>query len=347
MSTPKVSVVIPVHNTQNYLNQCLDSLINQTLKDIEIICVDDASTDNSLAVLRDYALKDSRVKVMHNEVSKSALGARKKGVLASSGEYIMFLDSDDYYVSDACELAYNKITEQNVDIVHFTLGVINCSNASENRIKALLDYVKPYNGRLECEDVFKGCFADKKYTHTPVNKIYKAELCKKAYLQTEDVHLVFAEDLYAYFIIANNATGYYGWESKPLYYYCYGRGVTSGDKNYTLDRFEKVCRHAETLCAIEKYCKNNIVNADKIIDSYRNDWLDLSVRTLNKYLDETDKQKGIELLFKYWGKDNVRQAFDRNKWHKSKMSFSEKFKFIADTTIKKGLGYTFNIIFKN
>ncbi|MBQ7283471.1 MAG: glycosyltransferase family 2 protein, partial [Oscillospiraceae bacterium] len=276
MNTPKVSVIIPVHNTENYLAQCIDSLLNQTLKDIEIVCVDDASTDSSLNILNEYAYKDNRIKVLHNEVSKSALGARKKGVAAATGEYIMFLDSDDYYTLDACEQVYNKIVEQNVDILHFSLGVINCGNVSESKIQDLLNYVKPFKGKLEGEDVFKGCFVDAKYNHTPVNKIYKAELCKKAYEQTEDVHLIFAEDLYAYFIIANNAKSYFGWDSKPFYFYCYGRGVTSGNKEFSIERFEKICRHSETIKVLRRYCQNggsNIIEADKIISKYQYEWL--------------------------------------------------------------------------
>ncbi|MBE6894589.1 MAG: glycosyltransferase family 2 protein [Ruminococcaceae bacterium] len=348
-NSPKVSIIIPIHNTEKYIRECLDSVINQTLKDIEIICVDDASTDNTPAVLQEYAINDGRVKVFRNEVSKSALGARKKGVLEASGEYIMFLDSDDYYATDACEIAYNKIIEQNVDVAHFSVEVVNCCNVSENRIKSIQEYTKPYIGKLYNKDIFKSCFIDNKYTHTPFNKIYRTELCKKAYLQTEDVHLIFAEDLYVYFIMANNAKSYYGWESKPLYYYCYGRGVTTGDKIYNLQRFEKVCRHAETIKVIEKYCRNNTGNiekADYLIDRYRTEWLDYSVRIFEKYLQESDKLKGQELLFSYWGKEDVLKAFDINKWHKSRMTIAEKLKFMIDTSIKKGVIYTTQIVFK-
>ena len=316
---PKISVVIPVHNTEKYLEQCLDSLINQTLKDIEILCVDDASTDSSLNVLQQYAVKDSRVQVFHNETSESALGARKKGVLAASGEYIMFLDSDDYYAYDACELVYKKIIEENVEILHFSLGVVNCSEASQNRIDELLKYVKPYEGRLEGDDVFKGCFEEAKYAHTPVNKIYKTELCKKAYEQTEDVHLIFAEDLYAYFTIANNAKSYYGWNSKPLYFYCYGRGVTTSSKRYTLERFEKLCRHAETIGVLKNYCKNsggNIENADSIISGYHQEWLNSCIGVWNNHISKNDAEQALKLMFKYWGVAEVTSLLCKRFWNK-------------------------------
>lgn len=96
MNPPKVSVIIPVYNTGKYLRECLDSVVNQTLKDIEIICVDDGSTDDSLAVLREYAAKDSRIKVFTQE-HVNAGAARNTGLSHAAGAYLSFLDSDDFY----------------------------------------------------------------------------------------------------------------------------------------------------------------------------------------------------------------------------------------------------------
>jgi len=103
---PKISVVIPVHNGEKYLAQSVGSVLEQTLRDIEIICVNDASADRTAEILDQYAMQDSRVKVIHREVCGSALQARKQGVAMAQGEYIMFLDDDDYYAPNACEKAY-------------------------------------------------------------------------------------------------------------------------------------------------------------------------------------------------------------------------------------------------
>ena len=94
-TTPKVSVIIPVYNVEDYLRQCLDSVINQTLKDIEIICVDDGSTDNSLQIFREYEQKDSRVKVL-TQKNQYAGVARNTGMNIARGHYYVFLDSDDF-----------------------------------------------------------------------------------------------------------------------------------------------------------------------------------------------------------------------------------------------------------
>ena len=93
---PKVSVIIPVYNTEKYLKKCLDSVCNQTLSDIEIICIDDCSTDNSLNILKEYTLKDNRIKLIEFKENKGAAVARNTGIDEAKGEYIGFIDSDDY-----------------------------------------------------------------------------------------------------------------------------------------------------------------------------------------------------------------------------------------------------------
>ena len=114
---PKVSVIIPVFNTEKYLTKCLDSVCNQTLSDIEIICIDDCSTDNSLNILKDYALEDSRIKVIEFKENKGAAVARNIGIEEASGEYIGFVDSDDYIDLDFYENLYKKAQTSHSDVV--------------------------------------------------------------------------------------------------------------------------------------------------------------------------------------------------------------------------------------
>ncbi len=112
---PKVSVIIPVYNVEKYLQQCLDSIINQTLADIEIICINDGSTDSSLAILEEYAKKDARIKVINSE-NKGSSAARNIGMEAAKGDYIGFIDSDDWIDSNFYETLYNAAISKNADI---------------------------------------------------------------------------------------------------------------------------------------------------------------------------------------------------------------------------------------
>lgn len=111
----KVSVIIPVYNVEKYIGKCIDSVINQTYRDIEIICVNDGSTDNSLNILRDYAQKDNRIIIISQENQGAAI-ARNNGLNNAKGDYICFLDSDDYVEYTFLETMYKQITLQNSDM---------------------------------------------------------------------------------------------------------------------------------------------------------------------------------------------------------------------------------------
>ena len=114
----KVSIIIPIYNLEGYLSKCLDCLICQTLKDIEIICVNDESTDNSLAVLKDYAKKDKRIKIINQKNAGPGV-ARNAGIDAAKGEYIQFVDGDDWIEPDTCEKCYQKAKQSGVDMLTF------------------------------------------------------------------------------------------------------------------------------------------------------------------------------------------------------------------------------------
>lgn len=113
----KVSVIIPVYNTEKYLRKCLDSVCHQTLKDIEIICVNDCSPDNSLEILHEYAANDARIKIIDFAENKGAAAARNAGIDAANGEYLGFVDSDDFIDLDFYEKLYNKAVETGADAV--------------------------------------------------------------------------------------------------------------------------------------------------------------------------------------------------------------------------------------
>ena len=113
---PLVSVIIPVYNARQYMCECLGSVLSQTIKDIEVICVDDGSTDDSLAILREYEAKDSRVRVLCQKNS-GAGPARNNAIDNTTGEYIAFMDADDWYpVPDVLEALYSKAIQNNVNI---------------------------------------------------------------------------------------------------------------------------------------------------------------------------------------------------------------------------------------
>jgi glycosyltransferase involved in cell wall biosynthesis len=113
---PSVSVIIPVYKVEKYLQKCLDSVINQTLRDIEIVCINDASPDASMQILEEYAAKDRRVTLIVFEQNKGVATARNAGIDAAKGEYLSFIDSDDWVDADFLEKLYSAAKRENADI---------------------------------------------------------------------------------------------------------------------------------------------------------------------------------------------------------------------------------------
>ncbi|WP_010261897.1 glycosyltransferase [Treponema primitia] len=115
-SPPAISVIVPVYNTEKYLSDCLDSLIGQTFQDLEILCVDDGSCDNSAEILKTYAEKYPRIRIFSQKNTGPGM-ARNTGLRYAEGTYIMFCDSDDIYDKDMCRIMFSAIHKRGVDLV--------------------------------------------------------------------------------------------------------------------------------------------------------------------------------------------------------------------------------------
>lgn len=124
MNEPKVSIIIPVYNTAEYVRQAVESITEQTLREIEIIVVNDGSTDGSLQILEELAAQDTRIQVYSQE-NKGQSVARNNGVQHATGQYLYFMDSDDLLDPDALELCYKKCEEQELDFVLFDADILN------------------------------------------------------------------------------------------------------------------------------------------------------------------------------------------------------------------------------
>lgn len=168
----KLSIIVPVYNVEKYLPKCLESLTNQTLKDIEIICVNDGSMDNSLAILKEFASKDSRIRIIDNQ-HQGVAKTRNTGIEQSTGEYIGFVDSDDYIDIDFFEKLYNSATKSNSDIAIASIlkhkNFFNIYNAK---------YTKEETA-ITIQDKIKLCEDKKHFFFYAWNKIYHSGFIKE------------------------------------------------------------------------------------------------------------------------------------------------------------------------
>lgn len=145
----KVSVIIPIYNGEEFLEECLDSVCNQTLEEIEIICVDDGSTDSSLSILQKYKEKDSRIQIIQQK-NQYAGAARNNGKKHATGEYLIFWDCDDYFELNALEMMYNKSVETNADVC--VCGVNQYFQDKDLMVPNNVNYLNRY--RITGDEVF-------------------------------------------------------------------------------------------------------------------------------------------------------------------------------------------------
>lgn len=207
---PEVSIIIPVYNSELYLEKCLDSLINQTLKDIEIICIDDGSKDDSLKILNKYANKDSRIKILKQKHKKQG-AARNLGIQFATGNYIGFVDSDDWVELNMFEKLYKKAIESESDIVMCNFKAYN-ENAEFNEVKNFPPQIK-YNQLYKNDEILdiiyqifvgpvckliKKSVIDEKNIYFPEN-IYFEDFVFYTHLMLEIQSCIFIEEpLYNY-----------------------------------------------------------------------------------------------------------------------------------------------------
>lgn len=197
----KISIIIPVYNSEKYLKECLDSIVNQTFEDIEIICVNDGSTDNSLNILEEYANNDNRIMIISQENSGQG-SARNNGLNNAVGEYIYFMDSDDILETDTLKDCYNVVKGDNLDFVMFQL--INF-NENDQSYYQEFDYNMPNVGKLVGDSIFSYKDLDNlifQVAVSPVNKLYNKQFLRNINVKfPEDV--IFEDNIFFWNVFLN------------------------------------------------------------------------------------------------------------------------------------------------
>ncbi len=166
---PKVSIIVPVYNVEKYLSKCLDSLVNQTLKDIEIIIVNDGSPDHSQDIIDKYAKRYSKKIRAFQKDNGGQASARNLGLTKATGEYILFVDSDDYIELDTCNELYNNAKKLNSDIVLFDYYIIY--SKEHNKLMSVIEKVNDVDN-INKKEFFLS-------TPSPVNKLFRREFLLK------------------------------------------------------------------------------------------------------------------------------------------------------------------------
>jgi len=242
---PKVSIIVPVYNAEKYLKRCVNSLQNQTLEDIEIILVDDSSTDSSLSICKKMAEEDLRIKVIH-KVNGGAGLARNEALKIATGEYIGFADSDDFVEKEMFKTLYEKAVQYGSDLVMSGVLFVDgnmFSNKGERVRKTYFDEDTQFDTTEDLKKLRMGIVGstpedsdDSKYGMSIWKNLFKKEIIDKNSITFKSEREMLSEDalfMIDYISCIEKATGI----NEAFYNYC--RNEDSISKSYKKDRFEK------------------------------------------------------------------------------------------------------------
>lgn len=293
---PKVTVIVPNYNNSLFLNKCLNSLIHQTLRAIEIIVVDDASTDNSLEIISHFASFDERVNAIRHTWNQGSHMARKSGVAAARGDYIMFVDADDYFTTDACEQAYKLIIE-GYDIVAFDCNQVYHGPYPGQRVTDRNFWSgKLANGRYEWDEKLNLPFKDMRLPCFIGGKIYERGFAQFCFRQMAEFRCTFLEDMYEFLILNYYSRNLYKSDA-ILFTYAQHTGISTSDTSRYIKTH--LVENLEMPKYFEYFCKEH--QLDSIWDYFRGYYFkimlkavdDLDEITTNIYFDKMAETFGV------------------------------------------------------
>lgn len=252
----KISIIVPVFNVGSYISECLQSLLDQTYENIEIICVDDGSTDNSAEICNSFSAKDNRLKVIHSD-NRGAGAARNIGLNNVTGEYIGFVDGDDYVSCNMYEELLSNLVSRNADIISCEFYDRYVNGTKEKDFTERIE-------ELSCLSYLEKMVNDWKY-YTMCNKLFKKDCIGSARFPEGNV----IDDGFFTYGVFGRASKILLYD-KPLYYYRHRKSSVMNKEDYALKRsIQTLTLHKERLQYIEKHYPTLIpVYQKKLLDEY-------------------------------------------------------------------------------
>lgn len=314
----KISIIIPVYNVKNYINNCLKSLINQTYKDIEVILVDDGSNDGSELICDECCKKYNFFKVIH-KINGGVSSARNEGLKYATGEYIIFVDSDDIISTDLCERIIKIATEYKPDVIQYDFCKFNKVN------EALIFNKKISEEKIDCiigiEEIYKSYFIDEKIKRELWAKAYKKELLKNLKFPEDRL----AEDLATMYIILSKCNKIIC-INDHLYYYRVRNNSIMGSGSIKL-YYDAMLAHYE----IFEFIKDNQKYFKIAYTNYFNNLMKLYAKNVVERHDYETK--------------NIEKRYDNIKF--SNLKAKGKFIFIlSKMNLKMTLKFVYNLFIK-
>ncbi|MBO7298539.1 MAG: glycosyltransferase family 2 protein [Kiritimatiellae bacterium] len=307
----KISVIIPLYNSSATIARTIASLKAQTLEGCEFILVDDFSCDNSVEQATLLTNGDSRFSILTQPYRTDPFQARTRGINSAKGEYVMFLDADDEFTPDACEIAYKTITEQNVDIFCFGSTVIGTPNTSLIELKNTqkhLDCAEGFSGKISGSDAVKDFYFKNNKFGTSIalwKKVFRRAILVEAVNKVvPTAPLRYGQDLLQLIITMLHTQSIYVDNSIKLHKYYLGAGGTQQGKSaLSMSNFERMLTTKNSLNTLKKYFECHADSATIMTNSINN----AHASYLNTccgnfwYLKDEELFDGFNKLYSTWG----------------------------------------------
>lgn len=289
---PKISVIIPVYNTEKQLKRCLDSVLNQTLSDIEVLCVNDGSTDNSLQILQAYALQSKGVlKVINLAKNSGACAARNLGLQAAQGEYIGFIDSDDYVDLNFYEALYQKAITENADIAKALLKEIKTDGTEE---------VCDLNAAIEQEnDKFL-------FSYQWTTAIYRRDLLTKHHISLPADLTIAEDDVFLFHCVlhANKVA-----TLRHVFYYYMRRLNSLHENKISLEKMQSACSAVRYMLSLLNQSNMYVQNPQQYVKIFRKRYEE-ALWHIYRSCGYEAKYEGAKLLTDIYHMCRAKEAFE-------------------------------------
>lgn len=250
----KISIVMPVFNAADSLKEALDSALGQTLREIEVIAVDDASTDRSPEILKARAASDPRLRVFVQPENRGTLMARNRAIREARGKYAIFLDPDDTFLPETAAELFAVAETRNADLVNF--GTNEFMLLPDGSRKQLWNWVTPPAGELRGPGaVLKDLMLDRGHAWALCFKLIRMDLCRRALAETGDFYCIMAEDFCFYLPVAFYADSMVKVD-KNYYNYNIASGITASPR-CDFEKFRKTASVLDALTRIEAFLKTH------------------------------------------------------------------------------------------
>ena len=298
MNNPTVSIIIPIYNAEATLARCLESVLTQSMRDIELLCINDGSTDGSVEILRQFVAHEPRLHVYSLEKSYGIVIASKLALLNAKGKYVMFVDSDDVLLPGSSENAVRLIEEYGVDVLQFGMKITAQPGVDTSGFEKLMRQ-EPMTS--EGDRILSDCFSLHQFPYNIFNKICRREVCRTAAEMMPDLNLRQFADLHLSFFFLYYAKTFRSVKDGPYCEHFVGNGISmlAPDEK----QFADLCACSAILPSIEWFLKReNALDENRFLVDSIGTILKSEVVNNLLMLPEITKET-VDLAVKSWGSE--------------------------------------------